>query len=281
MLFLLFAAAADAFTESPDQALALLTGVSARDYQWTAVLNTRLIIDRKAEPAKKVTEMLDRLTELEGQPTLRAQRVISHLVTDRGATGSELMFGVHALTTAVWCEMTNMVQKHAKYAAYYADKPTTDPELTRLFTSKIQDAIPGYVDKLAAMHEPFDHLQAFNKHVNDAITRFNESKETKGKGAILAAGLTAGFNASNKWYLQRCAVKPSPVSSGQPHKKPTDINVMKLIGSMESYNYVDFVTGMQGTSFWKDLLKIQPYVPRHNWPPTEGDDDEDVEEEDE
>lgn len=275
LLFLLFAAAtaaAETVTDSTAQALALLTGVSARDHQWTAVLNTRLTIDRTAEPAKRVTAMLDHLAALEGQTNLRAQRVISHLVADRGATGSELMFGVHALGAAVWCELTHTVRKHAKFAAFYARKVATPTETTRWYVHKIQSALPGYVDKLAAIHEPFDHLQAFNDRVNDAIKKFDEGNGANGK--TLADGLTAAFATTNDRYLERCAVKPSPVAGGQPRVKVADIDVMKLIGNMESFDYVDFATGMQGTAFWKDWLKIKPYVPVRNDP--FANDDEDV-----
>lgn len=258
LLFLLFATAAA--TDSATQALALLTGVSARDYQWTTVLNTRLKIDRTAELAMRVANMLDLLTAVEGQPTLRAQRVIGHLVADRGATGSELMFGVHVLGTAVWCELTHTVRKHAKYAAHCVHKGAATADTARIYVSKIQNAIPGYVDKLAAIHEPFDHFQAFSDHLNDAIGEFDKSNGTNSKP--LADGLTAAFNATNERYLQRCAVKPSPVAGDAPRKKVDDTYVMKLIGNMEPFDYVDFATGMQGTAFWKDWLKIKPYVPK-------------------
>lgn len=248
-----------------DEATNILRGVSADDVNWYKILNHTLQVDEKFRN-QYVANMLNTVG-LPG-PEIKAQPILKHLMTRSGSTRSELNFGVNIVGMALSCQFMNTIVIHSTFLSVYANRETANVPSIRAYMSKIQMALSGYIDKLAAVDQPINHLMELNDIMNAVFDQHENNEAIEKQVFVDCLNQVIEFIKSN--LAVRCGttndeeiVKTVNVNSFDDEIfKDKDIiedfQLLAMIENLDNYSFVKF-EGL-GPEFWMDRLKIKPYT---------------------
>lgn len=248
----------------------VLRAVSASDKNWFNVLKLNVKVDRKALSVH-VVDMLDEL-EMSG-PVVRVHKVVSYLVTHPGSAGTQKMFGMQVLGTAVLCQTMGTLLVHTKILSLYARRAQVNVNDIRSRMSQIQMALPGYVDKVSFFGQSIDALVKFNKTINAVFAEHDAAAGTASemsKKSYIRC-LTTLCKNTLELMDNRCGTSDEKVIGDTLKINSYDKNVfgerkgfithhqmMTMIDYLDSYDFIN--VKMMDAKLWMKQLHIVPFV---------------------
>lgn len=263
----------------------VLKGALAEDAKWYHILNMRIKIPVQDLDANVVAMLQNLNVAVDGTATadgslrlvenIRVHSVIRRLVTDRGSTGTQLMFGIKVLGTALSCQFVHTVLVHLYFTYAYAYKENTAIRVAavRACMSTVQVTMARYANKLAVFHQNINHFvkinamfnEVFSRHDEDENTAMNAFEEclTKIREYIVSTVLAQQCDETDETILAR-TLRVMNYDDGilEDFTEVDDDHLLSMIHNMDGYEYVNFSS--MDYDFWGKRLAITKYVPPIN-----------------
>lgn len=249
-----------------DQALNILRGVSADDRNWYNILNLNVSVKRDGlSPA-----VLDMLAAVGADDDhVKARQVVRYLVTKRGSTGSQRLYGLHVLGTATACQFMNTFRLHAYFTKLFGERDNVDASTIRTCMSRIQVAVMGYVNRLAGLGQSVEHFVRMNGRMNEIFAEHDRDADT-GKERFVEC-LAAVVRSTEERLQERCSLidiesLPDIIKVNHydenvftsDHLEVDDEQLLSMIQELDKYKHVDFDS--MDMNFWKERLGVKVYT---------------------
>lgn len=255
----------------------VLAGALAEDAKWYHILNMRIKIPVQ-DLDSNVTDMLrnfnvavDGIGESHLVENIRVQTIVRHLVTDRSSTGTQLMFGIKVLGTALSCQFVHTILMHLYFIMAYAYKADTANRVAavRACMSRVQMTMARYVDKLAVFHQKIDHFVQMNSMFNEVFSRHDQDDTvvmnvfleylSKINEYVVGTVLAQQCDVTDETKLVKTLrVKNYDDDIFEDFMGVDDDRLLSMIHSIDGYEYVDFSS--LNYDFWGQRLAISEYV---------------------
>lgn len=144
----------------------ILRGVLANDREWRIILTQELVPGVMKSDDYKCDMLGDLGLTPEPGVGITPNAIIQRLVTRKGTTGTQFMFGIKVLGIALFNQFMKTLLVHSRLAKEYAGRKESDPSSMRVGISKIQVSLANFANKTAFFGHPIDIFQQLNDEIN-------------------------------------------------------------------------------------------------------------------